>query len=86
LEYYQKVADGWPELAREWKAHHMIGVCYEHLTAQGVIGKEEGHALIKAAYEQVIAEDPNSEAAKGARSWLRFNVKPEEELEGKDNE
>jgi len=76
IEYYQKVVDDWPDYEDRWYALFLIGRCYEQLKDNGDVEKSVANAHIQAAYEQVLQEYPDCQAAKAADNWLKYYVKP----------
>jgi TolA-binding protein len=70
IQRYQKVVDDYPEYAYAWHAQFMVGYCYEGLKNTGAVEKSVADALTKAAYEQLIQNYPDCQAADYVRSWL----------------
>jgi TolA-binding protein len=73
IEYYTKVADGYPNYRLVWDAQFMIGHTYEKMLKAGLISESVAKPLISAAYKKVLEKYPGCEAAGAARSWLNRN-------------
>ena len=70
IECYQKVVDDYPSYHMAWNAQFIVGRNYEELKKSGAVSKSEADTKIKAAYEQLLENDPDCPAAKPARDWL----------------
>jgi len=75
IEYYQIVGNDWPDYEKRWYAVFLIGRSYDKLGDSGDIEKSVANAHTQAAYEQVLQEYPDCQAAEAAQNWLKYNVK-----------
>jgi tetratricopeptide (TPR) repeat protein len=75
IEYYQKVVDDWPDYEKRWYAVFLIGNTYHKLGDSGDVEKSVANDHTQAAYEQVLKEYPDCQAAAAAQNWLKYNVK-----------
>jgi TolA-binding protein len=78
IEYYQMVADNWPDCQYASSAQFLVGYLTKHLMKTGVIPKAEADVVIRDAFERVVNDYPDSASAASARNWLKYNVKPKE--------
>ncbi len=78
IEYYQMVVDNFPDFGLAWSAQFLIGHITKSLRNEGIIPKSEADVTIRAAYERVLQNYPDSPAAAAARDWLDHNPKPKE--------
>ncbi|MBN2019516.1 MAG: tetratricopeptide repeat protein [Sedimentisphaerales bacterium] len=72
IRCFQEVVDKYPGYQHAWHAQFMIGRSYEIL-------RDTADAHIKAAYERIIRNYPDSSAAEYAGNWLSQRVKVEKE-------
>lgn len=70
IQYYEKVADDWPDFKYAWNAQFMVGRSYQALKDEGAISKSEADLKTKIAYKQLLKKYPNCKAARHARRWL----------------
>jgi len=70
IECYKKVVTDHPDYVGRWNAQFMIGRNYEAMKKAGTMPGAEADGKIKEAYEQLLAEYPDCQAAKHARKWL----------------
>jgi len=76
IEYYQKVVDKWPDYKYAWHAQYFVGMYYEMLRNSGGISASQANPKIKAAYQAVVENYPDSSAAKdAARKLEQMNYK-----------
>jgi len=73
IEYYQKVVDNWPDYKNASKGQFMVARIYEYLKRLGAIPESEANRIIKAAYERILQEYPDSRAANTARRKLKYH-------------
>jgi len=64
VQCYEKIAES------DWNAQFMIGRNYEAMKKAGTMPAAEADGKIKEAYEQLLANYPDCQAAKRARKWL----------------
>ncbi|MHC4643152.1 MAG: LamG-like jellyroll fold domain-containing protein [Planctomycetota bacterium] len=69
-EYYQKVVDGWPNFKYSWHAQFLVARIYKRLKSSGSVSESEANSKIKAAYERILQDYPNSSAVHDALKWL----------------
>ncbi len=70
-EFYQKVAEDYPDYELAWRAQFMVGRNYENLKGLGVISASQADSQVKAAYEKLLDKYPDCEAAQIAIRWLQ---------------
>jgi TolA-binding protein len=70
IECYKKALDGYPDYKGRWNAQFMIGRNCEAMKKAGTMPGAEADGKIKEAYEQLLAEYPDCQAAKYAHKWL----------------
>ncbi len=73
LYYYQYVTEKWPDFKLAWHSQFMVGYRYQELKQAKVIDQETADIQTAAAYNAVLATDPNCPAAKAATTWLKQN-------------
>jgi TolA-binding protein len=71
VEYYQKLVSGWPDHKLASAAQFMIGQCLERMIEEKLISPSETKASLKAVYQQVVDNYPNSPDAEYARTWIK---------------
>ena len=64
VQCYEKIAKG------DWNTQFMIGRNFEAMKKAGAMPSAEADSKTKAAYEQLLANYPDCQAAKHARKWL----------------
>jgi tetratricopeptide (TPR) repeat protein len=69
-EYYQKVVDNWPDYKYSWHAQFLVARIYKILKSSGAMLESEAIPKIKAAYERILQDYPDSSAVHDARKWL----------------
>ena len=69
-DIYQSFVTAWPQDHRSADAQLLVGRCYEDLLKAGLITAKDANVKIKAAYENVLANYPDSNGAKIAKRWL----------------
>jgi len=72
IEQYQNVVANWPDCENASRAQFMVARIYEHLKRTSVLPEAEAVAMIKAAYERILQEYPDSRAANPARRRLNY--------------
>ena len=73
---YSKAAENYPEYKNVWHAQLRVGQCYEGLKGSGALSETEADILIKAAFEELIANYPESPSVSYAQNWLEnYNSK-----------
>ncbi len=70
ISYYQRVVDDYPEYHMTWRALFMIGRNLQKMGETGLIPMEEAIIGTRAAYERLIREYPDCDAAPLAERWL----------------
>jgi len=70
VQYYQKVADYYPDYPFVWHALAKAASGYGDLAKAGLMEKSEAQAKTKAAYEKLVTDYPDCKAANIARQWL----------------
>lgn len=73
IEYFQKIADAWPNFEYAWDVQFKIGYTYNKMLAAGRIGQSEAKQLIASAYKKVLEKYPDCKVADLAKSWLENN-------------
>ncbi len=79
IRCFQKVVDKYPKYQHASHAQFTVGRCYEALKETGAVDKAVADEKIKAAYEKVIQNYPDCQAATYVNNWLSSQVKAEEE-------
>ena len=69
-EYYQKVVDNWPDFKYSWHAQFLVARIYKILKSSGAMSESEANPKIKAAYERILKDYPNSSAVHDAHKWF----------------
>lgn len=59
VELYQDVLEKWPSYEKTWQCALVACECYEKLTADGVISRQEADHFIKKCYERIL-KNPQS--------------------------
>jgi outer membrane protein assembly factor BamD (BamD/ComL family) len=70
-QYFQTVLDTWPEDERAGHCQYMIARCYAKLKATEVVSESEAEIQMQAAYQKVITDYPDSQAARAASREIR---------------
>jgi len=73
IQYYEKLIDSYPASELVPHALFMVGRNYESLAEAGGISQSEANSAITSAYEQLVAEYPDSKPAVAAQRWLNKN-------------
>jgi len=66
LDYYQRVAESWPDFEFAWHAQFFIGDCYQKLKKAGAIPADQADAQMVEAYRAVIEKYPDCRSAPNA--------------------
>ena len=85
IDCYKKVLDDWPGYKYAGHLQFLIGRMYQKLLKSGGISKAEACPQIKAAYQIVAAQYPDTQAAPIAVKWLKNN-RTCRDKEGQSNE
>ena len=72
IEYYQEVADNWPEYTHAWLAQLKIANMYKWLLRAGAISNSETNVAMRVAYEQLLTNFPDCPVAGTVRKWLNY--------------
>lgn len=72
IEYYQEVADNWPEYTHAWLAQLKIAKMYKWLLGAGAISNSETNVAMRVAYEQLLTNFPDCPVAGTVRKWLNY--------------
>jgi TolA-binding protein len=78
-EYYQNVVDNWPDFKYSWHSQFLVARIYRNLKHLNAMPESEANPKIKAAYERILQDYPDSSAAYDARRW--FNSQRNQEKE-----
>jgi tetratricopeptide (TPR) repeat protein len=70
VDCYKKVLTEHPDYEGRWNAQFMVGRNYEAMKKAGQMSGAEADGKIKEAYEHLLAEYPDCQAARHARKWL----------------
>ena len=70
VQYYEKVAEEYPDYRFAWSAQGMLGSCYAQLKQAGQIMPDVADAQIQQAYERLVQRYPESCMAQ--RAYLRL--------------
>ena len=73
IEYYQEVVANWPDNEYAWHAQFIVARTYKHLKRTGAMPESEADSMIKAVYERILQDYPDSPAAYDARKWLNHH-------------
>ncbi len=69
--YYQKIVDEYPDSYSVWHIQFMVGRAYQRmLKAGGISEEQEAVGRIKTAYQKLLENYPDCQAAKIAQRWL----------------
>jgi tetratricopeptide (TPR) repeat protein len=71
--YYQKVVDNWPDYKYSWHSQYLVARIYKNLKRSGAMLESEANTKIKAAYERILQDYPESSAVHDARKWFNRN-------------
>ena len=71
IECYQKVISDWPDSKLVPSVQFMIGQCLERMIEEKLIAPSEAKASIKAIYQQILDNYPNSPDAEYSRLWIK---------------
>jgi tetratricopeptide (TPR) repeat protein len=73
IEYCNKMLNNYPDYDYCWHIQFMVGQSYEEMLKAGKISEPEAKAQIEVAYQKVLKNYPDCEAAKLAKKWLARN-------------
>ncbi|MBA7526310.1 Cell division coordinator CpoB [subsurface metagenome] len=72
IEYYQTVADNWPDYKSAWYTQFMVGQTYKQLKLAGDIPVSKAESEIESAFRQLLRDYPDCQATGAARTWLNY--------------
>ncbi len=78
IAYYQKTADNWPDYPNAWLAQSEVAKVYKFMLRDGVLPRLEAEAVMRAAYEKLVAKFPDCPMAGSAHKWLERYAAPTE--------
>jgi tetratricopeptide (TPR) repeat protein len=73
IEYCNKILNNYPDYDYCWHIQFMVGQSYEEMLKAGKMPEPEVKAQIETAYQKVLNNYPDCEAAKLAKKWLVRN-------------
>ncbi len=59
VEFYQEVLEKWPFYEKAWQCALVACDCYEKMTSDGVLSRQEVNNFIKTCYERIL-KNPQS--------------------------
>jgi tetratricopeptide (TPR) repeat protein len=75
IDYYQQIADNWPNYQYAWHAQFFVGMYYEILRNSGALSESEANPKTEQAYQAVVERYPDSKSAPQAALKLgRMNL------------
>ena len=70
IECCEKVTADWPDHRYAGESQFLVGRSYEKLAKAGAMSRSEAKPKIKAAYQRLVENYPDCEAARYAQRWL----------------
>jgi TolA-binding protein len=72
IEYFQSVVSNWPEYRAAWYTQFMVGQSYKRLNLAGAVPISEAEPAIESAFQKLLRDYPDCQAAGAARAWLNY--------------
>jgi len=73
LRCFQKIVDDHPDFIYAYYAQLMVGRSFIGMVSSGLMTEDQGLPLIKAAYQQLMADYPENPSAGYVQNWLNNN-------------
>jgi len=77
LQFYEMVADGWPDYEWAGVANYMIARIYRTWWIKGIVTREEANRVIEARCTAVVERYPNGPFVRAAQSMLDYLIRGE---------